>query len=168
MKSIPYKNVIASLNFYNKSQALSVTLMKSKLEIDGSNMKLMNKGSIKLEFLNAFDNPAFPGRSKLSIESKIEAYIHEKEIFEILTRNSTEMEYKNYFQDLIRLEIKQNALEWKILKNNEERIVRLTDHEKTTVKRFLEFSIKYIQGWQCMGDYRLSNQALGNKPMTHN
>ena len=89
MRSIPYKTVITSYSVYNNTQMLSLSIIKAKLEVNENEYKISNKGSLKMEFIPCIENPAFPGRKKLILEKKIEAYLFSENVFEILTKNAT-------------------------------------------------------------------------------
>jgi hypothetical protein len=142
MRSIPYKPVISSYSVYNKTQVLTLSILKAKLDQSTNDYRIANKGSIKLEFLPCIDNPSFPGRKKLVVDGKIETYIGEQTIFEILALNSTNLEFKNYYQEMVRFEVDKNGHEWKIYKNNEKRSVLLNTSEKAIVYDMLEVIYK--------------------------
>ena len=138
MRSLPYKNVISSCTVYNKSQVLTATILKARLEENGQDLSFAKKGSLKVEFLSCVDNPAFPGRRKLMVDTKIETYITDSVIFEILHNRTTVLEFKNYFQELIKFEVTKEGFEWRMQKKEDKRIITLTSVEKATLDRFLE------------------------------
>lgn len=138
MRSIPYKTVISSYSVYNNTQMLSLSIIKARLEVNENEYKISNKGSLKLEFIPCIENPAFPGRKKLVLEKKIETYLFSENVFEILTKNATISEFKNFNQETVKFVVENSGHEWKIEKNNKKAIVLLKPIEKTIIYELLE------------------------------
>ena len=111
MRSIPYKNVISSYTVFNKTQLLTLSILKAKIEIAGNDMKIANKGTLKVEFITCTDHPTLSGRKKLLLDTKLETYIGDQTIFEILTKKQTSLEFKNYQQELIKFNVANNGFE---------------------------------------------------------
>ena len=138
MRSIPYKTVITSYSVYNNTQMLSLSIIKAKLEVNENEYKISNKGSLKMEFIPCIENPAFPGRKKLILEKKIEAYLFSENVFEILTKNATISEFKTFNQETVKFVVGNSGHEWQIEKNNKKAIVLLKPIEKTLIYELLE------------------------------
>ena len=91
-----------------------------------------------MEFIPCIENPAFPGRKKLILEKKIEAYLFSENVFEILTKNATISEFKTFNQETVKFVVGNSGHEWQIEKNNKKAIVLLKPIEKTLIYELLE------------------------------
>lgn len=138
MRSLPYKNVISSLSIYNKTQVLTATILKARLDGTTPELSLQKKGTVKIEFLTCMDHPTIPNRRKLIIDSKIETYINENTVFEILANKKTVLEYQNYLQENVRFEVSKDGIEWNIQRKEDRRTVLLNSADKNALDRLLE------------------------------
>lgn len=140
MRSIPYKIVIPSYTIFNKTQILSIRPIRPKIETINDEYKISNKGAIKIEFINCTDK-ATTGFCKYIMDSKLEAYLPDTTISEILTKNETSLEYKTY-QDTVKFEVKNNGSEWKIFRGNESRSIVVNDMHKFMIYKL--FNVRCI------------------------
>jgi hypothetical protein len=137
MRSLPYKNVITSHSVYTASNVLTISLIKAKLKNENRELHLSKKGMIKAEAIPIIENLAFPGRNKLQLHDKIETFIHEQNVYDILAKKNISFEYKSY-QDNIKFEISEEGKLWSIMKNGKSISVSIEPFHRFIIEQFLE------------------------------
>jgi hypothetical protein len=137
MRSLPYKRVIAAYSVYTPKQAFTLTVLSARTEAREAAYAISQKGAVRAEFLDCDDSS---GRRKLLQDTKIECFLHQQLIFELLTKQQLNYEINTYAHGVLKIEVNGGGTEWKLTRGNDVRTVALNEVDKERVFRMLNVS----------------------------